>query len=99
MIEVGQLSEARKALDTLRADEAAMAGDMLGQTTVLGLPRRLQSTYLKLAKAEKAPVARIGLQHGLVPDPAILEKFAAFDLDDTRRMTAVGRQPVPRVLH
>jgi mannosyltransferase OCH1-like enzyme len=98
-IEDGRLAEARNALDALRADEAVMAGDMLGQATVLGMPRRLHSAYLKLAKAEKDPVARIGLQHGLVPDPAILGKFATFDLDDTRRMTALGRQPVPRVLH
>ncbi|RWX77351.1 mannosyltransferase [Neorhizobium lilium] len=71
----------------------------MGQKTVLGLPRRLHSAYLKLAKAEGDPVARIGLQHGLVPDPALLEAFARFDLGETRRMTELGRTAVPRVLH
>jgi mannosyltransferase OCH1-like enzyme len=99
MIEAGRLDDAREALDALAEDDVLMAGDMLGQHTVLGVPRRLHSAYLKLAKAEDDPVARIGLQHGLVPDPALLEPFGRIDLADLRRMTELGRTPVPRVIH
>ncbi len=99
MIADGRLDEARAALDVLAADDRLMAGEMLGQHTVLGIPRRLQSAYLKLAKAEDDPVARIGLQHGLVPDPDLIEPFGRFDLAETRHMTDLGRAPVPRVIH
>jgi mannosyltransferase OCH1-like enzyme len=99
LIEAGQLDEARDALDALTEDDALMGSDMLGQHTVLGVPRRLHSAYLKLAKAEDDPVARIGLQHGLVPDPALLEPFGQFDLAQTRHMTELGRTSVPRVIH
>jgi len=99
MIGQERLTEARRALDALKADESLMAGDMLGQHTVLGLPRRLHSAYLKLAKVECDPVARVGLQHALVPDPALLKPFGRFSLAETRRMTELARTPVPRVLH
>lgn len=99
LIDAGRLEEARKALDALKADAALMESDMLGQRTVLGMPRRLHAAYLKLAKAQGDPVARIGLQHGLVPDPALLEPFSQFDLSTIRQMTELAREPVPRLLH
>jgi mannosyltransferase OCH1-like enzyme len=99
LIEAGELGSARKALDALKADDAVMTTRMLGETTALGLPRQLHSAYLKLAKAEKDPVQRVGLQHGLVPDPAILERFTQFDIDEVRQMALSSRQAVPRVIH
>jgi mannosyltransferase OCH1-like enzyme len=99
LIAAGNHAEARRALDALKADEIVAANRLLGETTVLGLPRQLHSAYLKLAKAEKNLVERIGLQHSLVPDPALLERFAAFGIDEIREMTRLSRQPVPRIIH
>jgi mannosyltransferase OCH1-like enzyme len=99
MVEAGKLDEARLALDALKADDIVMASRLLGERTVLGLPRQLHSAYLKLAKAEKNVVERVGLQHSLVPDPAMLHRFGLFGIDEIRQMTDLSRQPVPRVIH
>jgi mannosyltransferase OCH1-like enzyme len=91
--------EARDMLDRLKADEGAMSGRVLGEATVLGLPRKLHSAYLKLAKASADRIARVGLQHTLVPDPAILGPMTTAGPDLRRRMNAKGGEPVPRTIH
>jgi inositol phosphorylceramide mannosyltransferase catalytic subunit len=99
LIERGLGSEARDLLDGL-ARAAQMEEDpALGPMTVLGYPRKLHSAYLKLAKLERDAVQRIGLQHSLVPPPALLSPFTQFGSDERRRMNAVNGRPVPRMLH
>ncbi len=92
----GDPAGARRHLDRLRADPRAQT---MGQQTVLGMPRQLHAAYLKLAKAQADPVARIGLQYTLVPDPAILARFAVLSGDQRRATALADRQAVPHVLH
>lgn len=103
LIAQGRLAEAREILLALKArfagDPAALEGRSLGEPTLLGLPRKLHSTFLKLAKAEDDLVRRVGLQHALVPDPSVITALAVFDEAERRRMRELSRQPVPRILH
>ena len=93
---LGDLAGARSQLDQLRADPRAQT---MGQQTVLGMPRQLHAAYLKLAKAERDPIARIGLQYALVPDPVVLARFADLSSDQRRATALADRQPVPQVIH
>ncbi|SIQ85391.1 Glycosyltransferase sugar-binding region containing DXD motif-containing protein [Rhizobium sp. RU35A] len=99
MIEAGLLSEPRAGLEAMSRDPAVRGDPSLGTATVLGYPRKLHSAWLKLAKAEGNIVDRIGLQHTLVPPPALLAPLTAFDGQMRRAMNAVNRQPVPLILH
>ncbi|MBS0563715.1 MAG: mannosyltransferase [Proteobacteria bacterium] len=96
LIAQGRLAEARAALEALQGD--AEIG-LLGQPTVLGLPRRLQSVLLKLAKAEGDPVRRIGYQFALVPPPEVLARHGRIDDAERARMALAGRAEVPRLIH
>lgn len=98
-IEEGRLEDARRALDALRADPATGKGPALGEATLIGLPRKLHSAYLKLAKVERDVVTRVGLQHALVPDPAAIIDLFRFEAPDLRRMAALSAEPVPRTIH
>ncbi len=71
----------------------------LGETTSLGLPRRLHAALLRLAKAEGDLLHRIGYQFHLVPDPDRLAPFARATTDERRAITEANRRPVPRILH
>ena len=62
----GQYAEAHALLLSL---VAAKDGYLMGERTVLGLPRRLHAARLRLAKAEGDMVAKIGYQYTLVPPP------------------------------
>lgn len=96
-IAVGDHALARAKLDALSAEKDP--DDELGHTTLLGLPRKLHSAYLKLAKAERRTLERMGLQQTLVPPPDLLAPFVAFSSDERRAMNAANRTPVPPVLH
>ncbi len=71
----------------------------LGETTSLGLPRRLHAAMLRLAKAEGDLIHRIGYQFHLVPHPERLASFTRATTAEKRTITAANRRPVPRVLH
>lgn len=71
----------------------------LGQHTVLGQPRKLQSAWLSLAKAERDPIRRIGYQFHLVPPPEVLAVFGAFTASERREVAKANRRPVPHILH
>ena len=72
---------------------------LLGHTTSLGLPRRLHSAFLKLAKAEHDAIRSIGFQYNLVPPPDVLNKYATFTIAERKGITAANRQPVPKIIH
>jgi inositol phosphorylceramide mannosyltransferase catalytic subunit len=95
----GDHDGARAVLDGLAQDQDMLAHSELGPNTALGLPRKLHAAYLKLAKIEKDRSKIIALQYTLVPPPSVLLPFSHFDSRERRRMTALNRQPVPRVLH
>lgn len=96
-IAAGDYAVARTKLDAL-AGETDRDGT-LGHPTLLGLPRKLHSAYLKLAKAEKRTVERMGLQQTLVPAPDLLAPYVTFTGEDRRAMNARNREVVPPVLH
>ncbi len=99
LIAAGKLDEARRALDSLRDNPMAMKSRALGEATLLGYPRKLHSAYLKLAKAERDIVRRVGLQHSLVPPPQAMAALGRFEPAERRAMTALARMPVPRIIH
>lgn len=95
LIRSGNLEAAGGLLQEIRAQD-------IGKTdarTSLGLPRRLQSALLKLAKAEGDAVARIGYQFHLVPPPEKLARHGVFSAQDKAAMAELSRVPVPRCIH
>lgn len=92
----GQYAEANALLLSL---VAAKDGHLMGEQTVLGLPRRLHAARLRLAKAEGDLVARIGYQYTLVPPPQTLAKYARFSPDERRVINLKSREDVPRLIH
>lgn len=95
LIRSGLFAEARDLLQDIPAKE-------LGKTdavTSLGLPRRLQSAMLKLAKAERDAVTRVGYQFHLVPPPQTLARYAVFSPEEKAKMVELSQAPVPRCIH
>lgn len=92
----GQYAEAHALLLSL---VAAKDGYMMGERTVLGLPRRLHAARLRLAKAEGDMVAKIGYQYTLVPPPQMLAKYAQFSPEERRMLSLKSREDVPRLIH
>lgn len=92
----GRLEESRAVLDQLTLEPRLAE---LGQITALGLPRKLVSARLKLAKSTGDAVSRIGLQYHLVPDPERLDPYCRFNSDQRRRMARAQCEQVPRCIH
>ncbi|MFK8080352.1 MAG: glycosyltransferase family 32 protein [Granulosicoccus sp.] len=92
----GRFDDAYDVLQSLALDPDAA---LLGHTTSIALPRRLHSAFLKLAKAQKDAIRRVGLQYHLVPPPDVLNKYAQFTMAERVKMTEANRQPVPRKIH
>ncbi|MGQ7842946.1 glycosyltransferase family 32 protein [Granulosicoccus sp. 3-233] len=92
----GELQAAREALAQLQSDPDIRE---LGQMTSLGLPRTLVSAQLKLAKAERDIVRRVGYQYHLVPETGTLERYTQFDSDERRRFCQAQSEAVPRCIH
>lgn len=92
----GRFDEALDVLDAVAADPG---NHVLGPLTALGLPRKLHSAYLKIAKRQGDTIRRIGYQHTLVPPPELLAHYGQFSSDERAALAEVGRQPVPRTIH
>lgn len=92
----GQYAEANALLLSL---VAAKDGHLMGERTVLGLPRRLHAARLRLAKAEGDMVARVGYQYTLVPPPQVLAKYAQFSPEERRVISLKSREDIPRLIH
>ncbi len=94
-----RLAEARDALEKMRSALTPQSVATLGPLTQLGMPRKLHSAFLKLAKAEGDAVGRIGLQYHLVPEPERMTRH--FRINETARqnMAAMNGRPVPRTIH
>jgi inositol phosphorylceramide mannosyltransferase catalytic subunit len=95
LIQTGRLAEARALLQQVEVNGLGM----LDAPTSLGLPRRLQSAMLKLAKAEGDAVRRIAYQFHLVPPPETLAAYAVFSAAERGRIVELSRTPVPRYIH
>lgn len=94
--EGGNFAEAEQML--VEAARDPVTGSLEPQTS-LGLPRRLHSAMLKLAKVRGDQIRRIAYQFHLVPPPEALAGFAQFTLEERRELTRVNCLPVPRILH
>lgn len=94
--EKGDFDAAREVLGVLARDPERAA---MGPVTALGLPRRLHSAMLKLAKAERDPLKRIGYQYHLVPEPDILSEYATFTSAERRVIAEANRTVIPPVIH
>ncbi|CAN7489108.1 glycosyltransferase [Agrobacterium tumefaciens] len=92
----GQYAEAHVLLLSLVAEKD---GHLMGERTVLGLPRRLHAARLRLAKAEGDMVAKIGYQYTLVPPPHVLAKYAQFSPEERHTLNLKSRENVPRFIH
>lgn len=95
LIETGHFREARAILDDLQLSSSPA----VEEETSLGLPRRLQSALLKLAKAENDPIRKIGYQFHLVPPPEKLAVHAVFSPEERRKIAGFAAKPVPRLIH
>ena len=95
-LERQEFDEARRILADLVSDPEIAC---LGPLTVVGLPRPLHATFLKLAKVEGDVLRKIAYQYTLVPPPAILATHGRFTSDERAEMAAANRMPVPRILH
>lgn len=96
LIAAGDFVQARARLNLL-ADEKEPK--LMGEETAFGLPRRLHSAYLRLAKAEGDEVSRTGYQYLLVPPSDVFARYGRFSGEDRREIAKVNRQPVPKILH
>lgn len=97
LIEEGDLEAAEKLLNSIGSKTNP---DLrLGSETALGMPRKVQSALLKIAKLRSNAVVRVGLQYSLVPPPSLLLPLTSFSLDERRQMNEQNRQSVPRMLH
>lgn len=95
----GELERARLGLDALAGNHLLLEAAELGPSTMLGLPRKLHSAYLKLAKIAKDPVRIAGLQSTLAPPTDLLADLFAFDGNQRRQMTGLNGEKTPLVLH
>ena len=94
--EAGRFDEAEQTLAEAARDPRL---GTLEPLTSLGLPRRLQSAMLKLAKVRGDLIYRIAYQFHLVPPPAKLAGFMHFTLEERREIARANSLPVPRTLH
>lgn len=95
-LEGRNFDEARRILAELVNDPEISA---LGPLTVVGLPRPLHATFLKLAKVEGDVLRKIAYQYTLVPPTTILAKHGRFPSNERAAMATANRMPVPRTIH
>lgn len=91
-----RFSDARDLLNGLVSDENR---HLMGEITALGLPRRLHSAMLRLAKDEGDVIRRTGYQYTLVPPPEVFEKYGAFSASERQRLASKNRETVPKIIH
>jgi mannosyltransferase OCH1-like enzyme len=92
----GRYEEAQHILDSVRVDADAT---LLGHETSIGLPRRLHSAFLRLAKAQHDVIRKTGYQFHLVPPVDVLNKYARFSIAERKRITQANRLAVPQKIH
>lgn len=96
LIDGGNFAEAESVLDRLAREPER---HVLGPETAAGLPRRLHSAKLKLAKRRGDAAAVIALQYDLVPPPGLLGPLFREDAAGRGHRVAASADPVPKVLH
>ncbi|TKT58042.1 glycosyltransferase [Rhizobium sp. LC145] len=97
LIAAKRFDDARAILEPLAGDADALV--TLGSETSLGLPRRIHSSLLKLAKAESDPIRRVGLQYHLVPSPEVITRHLTCGPELQNAMARAAIEAVPRTIH
>ncbi len=92
----GRAAEAAARLERVALDPEAGS---LGPLTAIGLPRKLHSAWLRLAKAAGDPARIAGLQATAVPPEALLADLFAPDAARRQEQVAAATAPVPKLLH
>ncbi len=92
----GNLAEAEDILNRLAE---APGRDVLGPETALGLPRRLHSAMLKLAKRKGDRAVVAALQYHLIPPVDRLAPLFAVDREGRAARVRGAQAPVPKVVH
>lgn len=92
----GQGAEARALLDRVAADPEVAA---LGAPTALGLPRKLHSARVRVAKIGGDAAEIAGLRATAVPPAAALADLFRADAATRAAHVAASGQPVPHCLH
>lgn len=92
----GQSDEAAARLLRIAAHPEAAS---LGPLTALGLPRKLHSAWVRLAKAEGDPARIAGLQATAVPPEALLSDLFTVDAAARAAHVTAAADPVPRLVH
>ena len=92
----GRASEAEAALDRI-ADDPAVAA--LGEPTAIGLPRKLHSAWVRLAKTQGDLVRLTGLRATAVPPHDRLADLFATDANARAAHVVAASWPVPLVIH
>lgn len=92
----GRVAEAETLLEAIARDADAVA---LGPVTQTGLPRKLHSAWLRLAKIGKDPARIAGLRATAVPPEKVWQGL--FEADQALRTACAEATawPVPRVIH
>lgn len=96
LVAKGALSEAEALIAGLVADQDLHA---VGPQTAIGLPRRLHSVLLHLAKAQGDVVRRAGYQFHLVPPVDVLQPLFTYSAAEKRTINIANSHPVPRTIH
>jgi len=92
----GKFDEARAALEELKSTPDI---EHLGLLTSAQIPRRLQSAYMKLAKAERDKIAVAGYRFHLTPPPELLAQYCQFSSEEKRSILSANQAPVPKIIH
>ncbi len=92
----GRMAEAEEILRGIARDPDAA---VLGPNTMIGLPRKLHSAWLRLAKASKDRLRIVGLRATAIPpEDTSGDLFKAQPSDRAAQVAAVS-WPVPKLIH
>jgi mannosyltransferase OCH1-like enzyme len=92
----GRMAEAEEILRRIAHDPDAA---ILGPNTMIGLPRKLHSAWLRLAKVTEDPLRIVGLRATAIPPDDVSRDLFAAQSDDRAALVAAGSWPVPRLIH
>lgn len=92
----GRVAEAEAALRGIADDPDVSA---LGAATAIGLPRKLHSAWVRLAKIDRDLVRLTGFRATAVPPDDLLADLFAADATARADHAAAAGQPVPKAVH
>lgn len=96
MGQAGRFDEAAQSLHRIASAPDVAA---LGSPTLLGLPRKLHSAWVRLAKRRNDRVQLVGLRAMAVPPDDLSHDLFGPTLQSRAALVAAASWPVPRVIH